>query len=280
MTGARRAARRVRSGSRSSAAAITARPSASPSTGEALRALPAIDRAMSTGALTLDQAAAAAKHATPETDAEIARIAVGKAPSEIALAARTLVPPKVADDHELYARRALSMTWTPDRRELVFGGRLPLEQGAAFEQAIWNIATQQRAADKKTGEILDWQQSAADALVTLAENGGTKQRREAQPDDADRAPQRRRAPDARGRRADQRRDRRAPHLRRPPPHHQAARPRPRALTRRPLRLLPAAARAAQPHRALPVPRLHRHPRTRGTPHHRRSSAAARPNSPT
>ena len=50
----------------------------------------------------------------------------------------------------------------------MFGGRLPLEQGAAFEQAIWSIATEQRAADKKTGEILDWQQSAADALVTLA----------------------------------------------------------------------------------------------------------------
>ena len=48
---------------------------------------------MSTGALTLDQAAAAAKHATPETDAEIARIAVGRAPSEIARVARTLVPP-------------------------------------------------------------------------------------------------------------------------------------------------------------------------------------------
>ncbi len=157
------------------------------STGEALRALPAIDRAMSTGALTLDQAAAAAKHATPETDAEIARIAIGKAPSEIALAARTLVPPKVADDQELYARRSLSMTWTPDRRELVFGGRLPLEQGAAFEQAIWSIATEQRAAAKKTGETLAWQQSAADALVTLAEHARRERWPQAQPDDADRA---------------------------------------------------------------------------------------------
>ena len=143
------------------------------STGEALRALPAIDRAMSTGALTLDQAAAAAKHATPETDAEIARIAVGKAPSEIALAARTLAPPKVVDDQELYERRSLSMTWTPDRRELVFGGRLPLEQGVAFEQAIRSIAKQQRALDKRAGTILDWQQSTADALVTLAESRGT-----------------------------------------------------------------------------------------------------------
>ena len=144
------------------------------STGEALRALPEIDRAMSTGALTLDQAAAAAKHATPETDAEIARIAVGKAPSEIALVARKLVPPKVADDQELYRRRSLSMTWAPGKRELVFSGRLPLEQGAVFADAIWSIATEQRAAAKKTGEILDWQQSAADALVTLARGRGSK----------------------------------------------------------------------------------------------------------
>jgi 5-methylcytosine-specific restriction endonuclease McrA len=142
-------------------------------TGEALRALPAIDRAMSTGALTLDQAVAAAKHATPETDAEIARIAIGRAPSEIALVARTLVPPTVVDDQELYRRRSLSMTWAPGKRELVLSGRLPLEQGVAFENAIWSIATEQRAAAKKTDEILDWRQSTADALVTLAENGGT-----------------------------------------------------------------------------------------------------------
>jgi hypothetical protein len=45
---------------------------------------------------------------------------------------------------------------------------LPLEQGAAFEQAIWNIAKPQRAIDKQAGTVLEWQQSAADALVTLA----------------------------------------------------------------------------------------------------------------
>ncbi len=53
-----------------------------------------------------------------------------------------------------------------------FNGRLPLEQGAAFEQAIWNIAKPQRAADKHAGTILEWQQSAADALVTLTRQSG------------------------------------------------------------------------------------------------------------
>ncbi|MDX6369312.1 MAG: hypothetical protein QOG93_814, partial [Gaiellaceae bacterium] len=150
-------------------------------TSSALRSLPALDHAMSTGALTLDQVAAAAEFATPASDAELARLAVGKPPSEIALAARTIVPPTVTDDQELYERRALSMSWTRGRRELAFSGRLPLEQGAAFEQAIWSIAKTQRAIDKQAGTILDWQQSAADALVTLArqyggDDGGERRR--------------------------------------------------------------------------------------------------------
>ncbi len=120
-------------------------------TSDALRDLPALDHALSTGALTLDQVAAAAEFATPESDAELARVALGKAPSAIALAARTLAPPTVEDDQALYERRSLSMTWTHGRRELAFSGRLPLEQGAAFEQAIWNIAKSQRALDKQAG---------------------------------------------------------------------------------------------------------------------------------
>ena len=175
--------------------------------------LPALDHALSTGALTLDQVAAAAEFATPESDAELARVAVGKPPSAIGLAARTLAPPVVADDEALYARRALSMTWTRGRRELCLSGRLPLEQGAIFEQAIWDIAKQQRAADKQTGSVLDWQQSAADALVTLAQQ---RRRRAwwcaAQRDDADRASERRRAAVHRGRRATQPRDRRTARL--------------------------------------------------------------------
>jgi hypothetical protein len=141
-------------------------------TSDALRDLPALDEAMSSGALTLDQVAAAAEVATPETDAELARIAVGKAPCAIARAARTLVPPTVADDQALYERRALRMTWTSGGRELAFSGRLPLEHGILFEQAIWNIAKPHRAADKKTGAVLEWQQYTADALVTLAHRDG------------------------------------------------------------------------------------------------------------
>ena len=250
-------------------------------TSVALRSLPALDHALSTGALTLDQVAAAAEFATPESDAELARVAVGKPPSAIGLAARTLAPPVVADDQALYARRALSMTWTRGRRELRLSGRLPLEQGAIFEQAIWDIAKQQRAADKQTGSVLEWQQSAADALVTLAQHGGGGERgvrRSATTlivhlsDDA--------AAVHRGRRAAQPRDRRTARLRRAPPHDQADRARPRPLACRALRVLRAAARAAQALRPLPVPRLHRHPRARGAPPRRGRGRRAGPSSRT
>ncbi len=107
---------------------------------EALRSLPALDEALGAGELTLDQTVAAAELATPETDAELARVAVGRAPREIERLARVINPPLVADDQALYARRGLRMTWTGGARELKFSGSLPLEQGTAFEQAIWNIA--------------------------------------------------------------------------------------------------------------------------------------------
>jgi hypothetical protein len=134
----------------------------------ALRDAPAIDQAMSEGALNLEQGAAVLKHATPETDAELARMALGKQPSRIALEARKLNPPTLADDHAIYKRRALRMAWTDGRSELVFSGCLPPELGVIFEHAIWEAAKAQRAEDKKHGVVLDWQQSTADALITLA----------------------------------------------------------------------------------------------------------------
>ena len=146
---------------------------------------------MGRGELTLDQVAAMTPFATPETDAELARIAVGLAPREIARAARTLNPPVVADDQALYRRRALRMAWTGDGRELKLSGSLPLEQGVAFEQAIRDIAKRQRARDKKhAGSVLEWQQYTADALVSLAtQPSGTRRRGAAERDDVDRAPQ-------------------------------------------------------------------------------------------
>ncbi len=141
-------------------------------TSEALRSLPALDEALATGVLTLDQVAAAAPFATPESDAEIARLAVGQAPSQIGRAARKLAPPRVEDDAALYEKRALHTSWVNGDRELLIHGRLPLEQGRAFEQAIWDTTTSRRACEARDGVVLEWQQSTADALVSLAEHRG------------------------------------------------------------------------------------------------------------
>ena len=137
------------------------------------------------------------------------------------------------------------MTWTRGRRELCFSGRLPLEQGVAFEQAIWNIAKPQRALDKQAGTSSTGSSPPRTRSSRSPASRRRRGRREAQPHHPDRAPQRRRAAAPRGRRAAQPRDRRAAHLRRAPPHDQTQRPRPRALTRRTLRLLRTASRAAQ-----------------------------------
>ena len=64
------------------------------------------------------------------------------------------------------------MTWTHGGRELAFSGQLPLEQGAAFEQAIREHRQAAACARQEAGTILEWQQSTADALVTLARQAG------------------------------------------------------------------------------------------------------------
>ena len=74
---------------------------------------------------SFDQVVAAVPYANSATDAELVRVAVGKAPSEIALVARTMVPPVVDDDKALYERRALRMSWTR-------GGLLPPSSGGRF----------------------------------------------------------------------------------------------------------------------------------------------------
>src|SRR4051794_830971 len=70
-------------------------------TSDALRELPRLGAALGSGVLPLDQGAAAAEFATPETDARIARVAVGKAPGQIAKVARAIVPPVVDDDPQI-----------------------------------------------------------------------------------------------------------------------------------------------------------------------------------
>ena len=147
--GARQGARPARSGWRRSPAATTAPRCASRVPAMRCASLPALDHALSTGELTLDQVAAAAEFATPESDAELARVALGKAPSAIAPAARSLAPPKVEDDQALYERRSLSMTWTRGRRELA---QWTATAGAGRRLRAGHLEhRQERALDKHAG---------------------------------------------------------------------------------------------------------------------------------
>jgi hypothetical protein len=70
----RAVARQLSSSDYRSAQRITA-------TSSALRRLPALDQALGTGVLSLDQVAAAAEFATPASDAELARLAVAGRPA-------------------------------------------------------------------------------------------------------------------------------------------------------------------------------------------------------
>ncbi len=285
-TGAPPAAPRVRSGWRRSTTPTTTPPNASHAQATHSAALPALDEAMSNGELSLDQAARR-RRGRDAGDRRRARRASRSArpPAAIARAARLLVPPTLVDDVELYRRRALRMTWTSGDRELKFSGSLPLEQGVAFEQAIWEIAKPLRALDKRSGTpVLEWSQYCADALVTLA----------TQPS-----------------RGDDDGVRRSPttvivHLSEDgtPPFIEGSGPispetaerlccDARRLVIKPhggdlvhsrvdaLRLLRADARALQARRwPLPVPRLQRQPRAPRPPHHPRRRTAARPCSTT
>ena len=150
---------------------------------------------------------------------------------ELARFARTLAPPTVVDDAALRKRRALSLKWIEGGRELVISGRLPLEQGDGVRgRRSAAHAKAQRALDKKHHGALEWQQSTADALVTLAARrrgsgsgsaGGVGSVTRSRTTlivhlSADEPPF------IEGARHDQPRDRRVPHLRRPPAHDQAA----------------------------------------------------------
>ena len=162
---------------------------------------------------------------------------------QISRQARAIVPPKVADDEELYQRRALRMTWTNGGRELAFSGQLPLEQGAAFEQAIRESpscsarptrGTAPSSSGSSPPRTRSSRSPATAATLTVVRGAAPP---------PDRAPQRRRpaaCSKAQGRSAPR------PPIDSPATHAASPSspgPRPRPLARRTLRLLPATARA-------------------------------------
>ena len=173
------------------------------------------------------------------------------------------------------------MTWTRGRRELCLQ-RAPAAR-AGHSVRAGHLEHRQAPARARQAGRHHSRMAAVHRRCTRHPRHAVRQRqqrRKAQPHHPDRAPQRRRAAATRRRRPDQPRDSRATHLRRTPPHHQAQRPRPRALARRTLRLLRPATRTAQTLRALPVPRLHRQRASSKHTTSSRSSAAAKQRSTT
>ena len=193
-------------------------------TSSALRSLPALDHALSTGALTLDQVAAAAEFATPESDAELARVAVGKPPSEIALAARTIVPPKVEDDQELYERRCAEHDL--DARAARARLQRPPAARAGRRLRAGHLEHRQAPARRSTSRPARSSSGSSRPPTRSSPSPATAARRAAAcrrspttlivhlSDDA--------PPLLEGAGPTQPRDRRATRLRRTPPHHQAA----------------------------------------------------------
>ena len=117
-----------------------------------------------------------------------------------------IVPPKVEDD-EAAVRLFLALELDERQRELCISGRLPLEQGVVFEQAVWDIAkdpTRHRQEGRCGGARLA-AVGCRRARRTCPALQGKRRWPTTKPHHADRAPQRRRAARARRRWTDQRR---------------------------------------------------------------------------
>ena len=117
------------------------------------------------GALTLDQVAAAAEFATPASDAELARVAVGRRRADRPVAVGSCRPPSRTTTRSMRGGRC---GWRGRRgRELAFSGccRSSRVSSSSRRSGIRQGAACRRQAGR---DILDWQQSAADALVSLA----------------------------------------------------------------------------------------------------------------
>ena len=120
-------------------------------TSSGLRSLTALDRALSTGALALDQVAAAAELRPRPAMPGWHVFAVGEASQrDRPGGAHDRPADRDGRPGALCATRAEHVVDAWSARARV-RRRLPLEQGAAFEQAIWSIAKAQRAVDKQAG---------------------------------------------------------------------------------------------------------------------------------
>ena len=177
----------------------------------------------------------------------------------------------------MYSERALSMTWTRGRRQLLVRASYH-SNSAVFEQAIWHIAKDQRASDRSSAACStgDNQPRTLGTLARPTAATATVVWRSATTlivhlSDEPRP--------ARRRGTDQHRDRRVADLRRTrlaiPPGH----PTSSTHTSDAAPPAPSTAPSTNAPAELPIPRLHRPPRTRSPPPIA-GERCGKPNSPT
>ena len=102
---------------------------------------------------------------------EIARLRSARRPARSARAARKLAPPKVEDDAALYKKRALQTELGQRWRELADPRAAAARARPRVRAGDLGHRHDACAAEKRDGVVLEWQQSAADALVSLVTAG-------------------------------------------------------------------------------------------------------------
>jgi Domain of unknown function (DUF222)/HNH endonuclease len=132
----------------------------------ALESLPAIATAYTEGKLSWDGVRAAAEVATPETDAELADLAVGHSAAQLQAMARRHRRVSTEEAEDNHARRSLVWWWGDDHSFMRLSGRLPADQGAILETALARVIDE--IPPNPGGVYEDYRSRAADALVELA----------------------------------------------------------------------------------------------------------------
>jgi hypothetical protein len=138
----------------------------------ALRRLPRIAEAYSSGRLSWDQLRPLTRFATAETDAEWAERAPVLRPWTLYREARRHERIRIEEVRDIRRRRFLSLQWDHELPVVYLEGMLPAEEGAAVQTALEHRAEQVVLEDppESPGEA-----RLADALVELVTGGDSEQ---------------------------------------------------------------------------------------------------------
>ena len=138
----------------------------------ALKDLPQISAAFSTGELSYSKVRALTRVATPSDESSLCDFAMTVTAATLEERCRQLrnVQPESTDEaNRLYANRSLSIWRNVGRGTMTITVELPMEQGELIAQAI-DKAAEQGVATGTEGESESWHTQQADALVNIAMN--------------------------------------------------------------------------------------------------------------